>query len=132
MPTWSLQNEFWRLQKCFWTQQNLLRREHRIGDDLDDDGSDALAENAELLSSTPGEVDDTPTAKGTAIGDAHHDNTIVSRIGDTQARAKGMGAVGTGQAVVMQPLAATGESSRRPLAVVGGDAFLRLAIGQTK
>ena len=95
-----------------------------IGNYLYNHGGNALPKDAELLGCTPREIDDTTTSKRATIGDTNHNNTVIGRIGNLQPCAKGMSAMGTGQAVVMQSLATAGESSRSPLTIIRSDAFL--------
>lgn len=67
---------------------------------------DALRKNAELPCSAVGEVDDASASVRTAIGDAHDNLLAVALVGDAQQCAEGIGAMGAGETVVMQALAA--------------------------
>ncbi len=100
--------------------------------DLHHHGGDALAEDAYLTGGTPREVDDAATSKGSAVVYFHYHHAVVGGVGHLEQRAKLMRAVGAGQTVVVQALAAAGQPPRGSLAIVGGDALLRLAYGQTK
>ena len=62
---------------------------------------DATTENAKLAGGTPGEVDDTATAKGPAVVDLHYYHTLVVGIIHAKEGAEGMTLVGTGEAVVV-------------------------------
>ena len=82
------------------------------------------SEDAKFLGGTPGEVDDTAANEGSAVGDAHNDFTTVGGVLHAQHRAEGVGAVCTGEAVVVQPFAVGGAGSRCTLGIIGGLAFL--------
>lgn len=82
------------------------------------------SDDAELLGCTPREVDDAATDERSAVGDAHNDFLAVGRVLYTEERAEGIGAVGTGEAVVVQPLTIGGASTRGTLGVEGSLAFL--------
>lgn len=105
---------------------------NRIRNDLYDHGGDALAEDAQQAGGFPREVDDATTAEGATVVDADNDDTVVGGIGDTQTRAEGMGAMGTGEAVVMKALTTAGEAARGPLAIVGSNALLHVLGMQKK
>lgn len=82
------------------------------------------SDDAELLGSTPREVDDAATDEWSAVGDAHNDFLAVGGVLHTQERAEGIGAVGTGEAVVVQPFTVGGAGTRSTLGVEGSLAFL--------
>ena len=100
--------------------------------DFHNNGGDALAEDAYLAGGTPREVNDATATKGAAVGHSHNDDTIIGGIGHLEQRAKLMCAMGAGEAVVVQSLTAAGKPPGGSLAIVGGNARLRLADGQTK
>ena len=62
---------------------------------------DASTEDAQLAGGTPGEVDDTATAKGPAVVDLHYYHTLVVGIVHAKKGAEGMTLVGTGETVVV-------------------------------
>lgn len=82
------------------------------------------SDDAELLGGTPREVDDAATDERSAVGDAHNDFLAVGGVLYTQERAEGIGAVGTGEAVVVQAFTISGASTGGTLGVEGGLAFL--------
>ena len=61
----------------------------------------ASTENAKLAGGTPGEVDDTATAKGPAVVDLHYYHTLIVGIVHPEEGAEGMTLVGTGETVVV-------------------------------
>ena len=67
-----------------------------VGKDFDDDGSDALAEDAKLAGGTPGEVDDAAPDKGSSVGDAHHYLLAIQQVGHFQQRTEGQRLMGAG------------------------------------
>ena len=71
-------------------------------------GAYALGKDVELLGSTPLQVDDTPTGKGATVGDLDHYRLVVREIGYLEQGAEGIGAMGAGETVVMQSVAAGG------------------------
>ncbi len=81
-------------------------------------------DDAEFLGCTPREIDNAATDERPAVGDAHNDFLAVSRVFHTQERAEGIGAVGTGEAVVVQPLTVGGAGTGGTLGVEGSLAFL--------
>lgn len=81
-------------------------------------------DDAELLGCTPREVDDAATDEGSAVGDAHNDFLAVGRVFHTEECAEGIGAVGTGEAVVVQAFTVGGTGTRSTLGVEGSLAFL--------
>ena len=82
------------------------------------------SDDAEFLGCTPREVDDAATDERSAVGDAHNDFLAVGGVFHTQECAEGIGAVGTGEAVVVQPLTVGGAGTRGTLGVEGSLAFL--------
>lgn len=82
------------------------------------------SDDAELLGGTPREVDDAATDEWSAVGDAHNNFLAVGGVLYTEERAEGIGAVGTGEAVVVQPFTIGGASTGGTLGVEGGLAFL--------
>lgn len=81
-------------------------------------------DDAEFLGCTPREVDDAATDERSAVGDAHNDFLAVSGVLYTEERAERIGAVGTGEAVVVQPFTVGGASTGGTLGVEGSLAFL--------
>ena len=81
-------------------------------------------DDAEFLGCTPREVDDAATDEWSAVGDAHNDFLAVGGGLYTEERAEGIGAVGTGEAVVVQPLTVGGAGTRSTLGVEGSLSFL--------
>ena len=65
-------------------------------------GAYALGKDVELLG------DDTPTGKGATVGDLDHYRLVVREIGYLEQGAEGIGAMGAGETVVMQSVAAGG------------------------
>ena len=92
----------------------------------------ALRKNAELPCSAVGEVDDASASVRTAIGDAHDDLLAVALIGDAQQCAEGIGAVGAGETVVMQALAAACARARSTFRIERSLACLRLSADKGK
>lgn len=62
---------------------------------------DASTEDAQLAGGTPGEVDDTATAKGPAVVDLHYYHTLVVGIVHPKEGAEWVTLVGTGKTVVV-------------------------------
>ena len=87
------------------------------------DRGDASTKDAQLLSGSPREIDDSSAAKRTTVVDLHHDNPVVVGIKHPEQRAERMFLVGTGETVVMQTLTTRRQSSRGPFPIVGGNAF---------
>lgn len=83
-----------------------------------------LGDDAELLGCTPREVDDAATDEWSAVGDAHNDFLAVGGVFHTQERAEGIGAVGTGEAVMMQSFTVGGASTGGTLGIEGSLSFL--------
>lgn len=81
-------------------------------------------DDAEFLGGTPREVDDAATDEWSAVGDAHNDFLAVGRVFHTQERAERIGAVGTGEAVVVQAFTISGAGTGGTLGVEGSLAFL--------
>ena len=81
-------------------------------------------DDAEFLGCTPREVDDAATDEWPAVGDAHNDFLAVGRVLYTQERAEGICAVGTGEAVVVQPFTVGGAGTGGTLGVEGSLSFL--------
>lgn len=81
-------------------------------------------DDAEFLGSTPREVDDAATDERPAVGDAHNDFLAVGRVLYTQERAERIGAVGTGEAVVVQAFTIGGAGTGGTLRIEGSLAFL--------
>ena len=82
------------------------------------------SDDAELLGCTPREIDDAATDEWSAVGDAHNDFLAVGRVLYTEERAEGIGAMGTGEAVVVQAFTVGGTGTRGTLGVEGSLAFL--------
>lgn len=81
-------------------------------------------DDAELLGCTPREVDDAATDEWSAVGDAHNDFLAVGRVFHTEECAERIGAMGTGEAVVVQPFTVGGTGTGGTLGVEGGLSFL--------
>ena len=92
----------------------------------------ALRKDAELPRSAVGEVDDASASVRTAIGDTHDDLFAVALVGDAQQCAEGIGAVGAGETVVMQALAATCARARGTFRIERSLACLRLSADKGK
>lgn len=92
----------------------------------------ALRKDAELPRSAIREVDDASASVRTAIGDTHDDLLAVALVGDTQQCAEGIGAVGAGETVVMQALAATCARARGTFRIERSLACLRLSADKGK
>ena len=89
----------------------------RLVDPLHNDRGHTLVDHADGLGRGPRQVDDAPAAMGATVGHTDHDTLVRARIGHTEQGAEGMGTVGTGQAVVVQPLAATGACPGGPFGI---------------
>jgi len=87
---------------------------------LEADASDALADEAELLGGSVGDVDDAAAAEGPAIGHLDHHRIAIRQIGDAQLGAKGEAAMGGGQCALQEHLTAGGALSLMALAIEGG------------
>lgn len=92
----------------------------------------ALRKNAELPCSAIREVDDASASVRTAIGDTHDYLFAVALVGDAQQCAEGIGAMGAGETVVMQALAATCARASGTLRIERGLARLRLSADKGK
>lgn len=92
----------------------------------------ALRKDAEFPGSTIREVDDASASVRTAIGDTHDDLFAVALVGDAQQCAEGIGAVGAGETVVMQALAATCARARGTFRIERSLACLRLSADKGK
>lgn len=92
----------------------------------------ALRKDAEFPGSTIREVDDASASVRTAIGDAHDDLLAVALVGDAQQCAEGIGAMGAGETVVMQALAAACARARGTLRIERSLACLRLSADKGK
>ena len=88
------------------------------------DHGDALGDDAELLGCTPREIDDASADEGTSVGDAHDDLPSVGGVLHPQERSEGIGAMGTGHAVVVEAFAVGGSGSSGALGIESGLAFL--------
>ena len=82
------------------------------------------SDDAEFLGCTPREVDDAATDERSTVGDAHNDFLAVGGVFYTEERAERIGAVGTGEAVVVQAFTVGGASTGGTLGVEGSLAFL--------
>lgn len=92
----------------------------------------ALRKNAELLCCAVREVDDASASVRTAIGDTHDDLLAVALVGDAQQCAERIGAVGAGETVVMQALAAACARARGTFRIERSLACLRLSADKGK
>ena len=92
----------------------------------------ALRQNAELPRSAIREVDDASASVRTAVGDTHYDLFAVALVGDAQQCAEGIGAMGAGETVVMQALAATCARARGTFRIERSLACLRLSADKGK
>lgn len=92
----------------------------------------ALRKNAELPCSAVGEVDDASASVRTAVGDTHNYLFAVALVGDAQQCAEGIGAMGAGQTVVMQALAAACARARGTFRIERSLACLRLSADKGK
>lgn len=92
----------------------------------------ALRKDAEFPGSTIREVDDASASVRTAIGDTHDYLFAVALVGDAQQCTEGIGAVGAGETVVMQTLAATCARARGTFRIERSLACLRLSADKGK
>lgn len=92
----------------------------------------ALRKNAEFPCCAVREVDDASASVRTAIGDTHDDLFAVALVGDAQQCAEGIGAVGAGETVVMQALAAACARARGTFRIERSLACLRLSADKGK
>lgn len=113
-----------KLGKCF-----LLGLEWYLGSmhALHSHDGYALRKNAELPCCAVREVNDASASVRTAIGDTHDDLFAVALVGDAQQCAEGIGAVGAGETVVMQALAAACARARGTFRIERSLACLRLS-----
>lgn len=92
----------------------------------------ALRKNTKLPCCAVGEVDDASASVRTAVGDTHNDLFAVAFVGDAQQCAEGIGAVGAGETVVVQALAATCARASGTFRIERGLARLRLSADKGK
>ena len=86
----------------------------------------ALRKDAELFGGRVRQIDDASTPVRTSVGDTHEHRLAVTLVGDTQYGAEGIGAVGAGEAVVMQAFAAARARASGTFRVERGLAVLHL------
>ena len=96
------------------------------------DHGNALCDDAQLSGGTVGEVDDAPTGKGTAVDDTHDNLLAVGWISHLKECPEGMGAVGTDQAIVVEPFPTGGTCSVCAFGIEGGLTFLLCRCGHSK
>lgn len=102
-------------------------------DFLNDDHGDSRRDDVEFFCRPPGEVDDSSANKRTAVGDTDDDTTAVGRVVNLKHGAEGIAAVGTRQAVGVQPFATGGAATVETLCIEGGLTLLRLlCVGSDK
>ena len=83
----------------------------------------AARDHAEFFGSGAADIDQAPARKGAAIIDAHHDAAAIGGVSDTHAAAEGQAAVGGGEGVLVETLAAGGFPAMVAGAVIRGLAF---------
>lgn len=79
-----------------------------------------LGDDAQFLGGTPGEVDDASADKRTAVGDLHNDFLAVGRVLHMKHRTEWVGAVRTGEAVVVKPFSVGCACACCTFRIIGG------------
>ena len=92
--------ELWQMRDIRWLEGNDRRIPHFYYD-----RRNTLCNDAYLLSGPDGEIDDSSSHVRSTIGHSDDDTLPVGRIGHLQLGTEGVGSMGTGQRVMMQPLA---------------------------